>query len=328
MESNDNLTVPCKPFLVISLDFELFWGMRDVASIRSYGKNILGVREAVPEILSVFRKYNMSATWATVGFITFENKRDLLNYIPDVLPDYMEDKFNPYVDISQIGDNERSDPYHYAYSLVRMIQDTPRMEIGSHTFSHFYCLEERKNKTAFRADLEACNVAMDRLGINTKSLVFPRNQYDESHIADAQTQGFTVFRGNENTKIYAPRPYKGESVMSRFIRLSDSYVDITGPNYSVPKTDPLGITNLPASRFLRPTGNSVFELLRKKRICQAMTSAAINGTGFHLWWHPHNFGTNLTSNINFLVDIFEHFLFLQDKYGMVSLSMGDFSVET
>jgi len=47
---------------LISLDFELFWGMRDKTSIRSYGPNILGVRAAIPAMLELFRRYQVRAT--------------------------------------------------------------------------------------------------------------------------------------------------------------------------------------------------------------------------------------------------------------------------
>jgi hypothetical protein len=40
------------PFFTISLDFELFWGMRDITTLKDYGSNILGGREAIPKILS------------------------------------------------------------------------------------------------------------------------------------------------------------------------------------------------------------------------------------------------------------------------------------
>jgi len=36
---------------VISLDFELLWGVRDKRTIADYGANIRGVRDAVPALL-------------------------------------------------------------------------------------------------------------------------------------------------------------------------------------------------------------------------------------------------------------------------------------
>jgi hypothetical protein len=61
---------------VISLDFELLWGVRDHADRDSYGKNVLGARNAVPKMLEIFAKNGISATWATVGFLFCESKEE------------------------------------------------------------------------------------------------------------------------------------------------------------------------------------------------------------------------------------------------------------
>ncbi len=57
--------------LVISLDFELNWGVHDVFTQEQYGENILGAREAIPKILDLFMEYDIHATWATVGMLGF-----------------------------------------------------------------------------------------------------------------------------------------------------------------------------------------------------------------------------------------------------------------
>ena len=57
-----------QPTLIISLDFELFWGMQDVVSLEAYKDNILGVRKAIPMMLEMFRNKGIHATWAAVGY--------------------------------------------------------------------------------------------------------------------------------------------------------------------------------------------------------------------------------------------------------------------
>jgi len=317
--------MPTESFLTISLDLELFWGVRDVTTIRRYGGNILGVRQAIPAILALFRSHGIHATWATVGFVTFETRNQLLSYLPDELPGYLNSNLDPYPYLNSIGDCEKNDPYHYGYSLVREIQDTPGMEIGSHSFSHFYCLETRSNPRAFRADLDASVAALQRLDVNPSSLVFCRNQYDSSHLFDAAGCGFEVFRGNETGFLYSPRSVENETLMRRAGRLADAYLDFTGHNNSSVSLDQSGLINVPSSRFLRPCslGQSLLEQLRLKRIITAMEAAAISGSGFHLWWHPHNFGTNLNNNILYLSKILVHFRYLQDRFGMQSLTMSE-----
>ena len=107
---------------LISLDFELFWGMRDKCGIGDYGGNILGVREAIPAMLELFRRYQVRATWAAVGMLLFDSKKELKEYLPARRPRYREAYLSPYGSLDDIGENERSDPYHFGLSLVRKIQ--------------------------------------------------------------------------------------------------------------------------------------------------------------------------------------------------------------
>jgi len=67
---------------VISLDFELLWGLRDHATRDSYGANVLGGREAIPRILDLFERHGICATRATVGLLMTENRDELLASLP------------------------------------------------------------------------------------------------------------------------------------------------------------------------------------------------------------------------------------------------------
>ena len=307
-------------FFTVSLDLELFWGVYDAASINSYGSNILGGREAIPKILTLFKKYNIHASWATVAMASFENKRELMSYLPDVKPEYSNKKINPYEHLCNVGENERDDPFHFGYSLVNEIIAVDGMEIGSHSFSHFYCLEKHK-EGSFKADLVAAGHAFQRLGINTKSIIFCRNQYRKCDLEIARGLGFTSFRGNETNYLYKPRQSK-QSPIVRLARLVDAYINITGHHVSIPKVQLPGFVNVPSSRFLRPIANNDYlENLRLNRIKLSMLAAAKRGDGFHLWWHPHNFGRNILKNISYLKLILDYYKLLEDTYGMKSLNM-------
>lgn len=316
---------PTEAFFTISLDLELFWGVRDVTSICHYGENILGVRQAIPAILALFRSHGIRATWATVGFVTFATRKELISHLPDEFPGYLNPKLDPYRYLQSIGDCERDDPYHYGYSLVRAIQDTPGMEIGSHSFSHFYCLEKRSNQPAYRADLQASVAALQRLDTQPRTLVFCRNQYDDRHLQDAAECGFDVFRGNQMGFLYSPRSAENETLIRRAGRLLDAYLDYSGPNFSSVSHHSSGLINVPSSCFLRPYSPSLplVERLRLRRIKRSMEAAAISGSGFHLWWHPHNFGINLERNLFFLTQILIYFRGLQDRFGMRSVTMAE-----
>ena len=47
--------------LIISLDFELFWGMLDVCPLEKYQDHVLGGRKAIPGLLALFQKYGIHA---------------------------------------------------------------------------------------------------------------------------------------------------------------------------------------------------------------------------------------------------------------------------
>ncbi len=111
--------------LVVSLDFELHWGVRDHQSPNgSYRANLLGVRQAIPSLLKLFEEFEISATWSTVGFLFADSKSELQKFSPDFLPDYADANLSPYQE--PVGECEQDDPLHYAPSLIRLIQQTPR----------------------------------------------------------------------------------------------------------------------------------------------------------------------------------------------------------
>lgn len=74
--------------LIVSLDFELFWGMLDVCPLEEYQDHVLGGKKAIPRLLELFRKHGIHATWATVGYLFAENYEELQRFFPakELLP--------------------------------------------------------------------------------------------------------------------------------------------------------------------------------------------------------------------------------------------------
>ncbi len=323
---------PQKPgYLVISLDFELFWGMFDKVTLEEYGPNVLGERTAIPRMLEVFTKYGIHATWGTVGMLMARNKQELLSYLPPqhLRPTYEDTRASAYhyLETHSIGDTEESDPCHFGPSLVKMILETPHQEFANHTFSHYYCIDGTENDIIiFARDLDAHTAISRTYGIETTSIIFPRNQMNTDALHACAEKGITAYRGNENHFLYQPRKDSEQSLFVRGFRLLDHYLNISGYHtYPIPKKSDGEIINIPASRFLRPWNKtlSLFEWLRIRRIKNAMTHTAKHGEIFHLWWHPHNFGINQEENFKNLEALLSHFKSLQEKYGMQSASMSD-----
>jgi hypothetical protein len=313
---------------IISLDFELMWGVRDKRSLSDYGSNILGVRQVVPALLTLFKERDVACTWATVGFLFFSAKRELLEALPTHLPNYVEPQLSPYPDLSNIGENEDADPYWYGLSLIKRITDYPRQEIGTHTFSHFYCLENGATPGAFRCDLEAAREAAKRVSLDLKSIAFPRNQIGDAYLRVCRDLGLLAFRGNERTWFHRASRDRDQTLAMRVGRLADSYVPLAGPHDHV-LTSQEGLVDVASSRFLRPARNGdIPEWLRLQRITSAMKVAARHGTIFHLWWHPHNFGINLERNLAFLRKVLDQLDVLRERYGMRSLTMAEAALES
>src|SRR5690554_757144 len=113
---------------VISLDFELHWGVFDIFTVSEYRANLDGTRAAITAILELFEEFSIEATWATVGFLFCESKEELLSLLPEVRPQYHNQALNPYRILEEIGENELDDPYHFAPSVIRQIAATPGQE--------------------------------------------------------------------------------------------------------------------------------------------------------------------------------------------------------
>jgi hypothetical protein len=230
----------------------------------------------------------------------------------------------------EIGDNEAQDPFHYAPSLIKRIASTPHQEIGTHTFSHYYCLERGHDIETFKDDLCAAIRAAEGLGVRLESMAFPRNQTNPAYLEGCAELGIRAYRGTVASRAWAASDEGGESLLRRGTRLLDAYVRIAGDHsYPLRATAAGRPYNMPASSFLRPYARrlSPLEPLRLKRITADLASAARRGGVYHLWWHPHNFGTHLEENLGFLRAILEQFRTLERAYGMRSLNMGDLARE-
>jgi peptidoglycan/xylan/chitin deacetylase (PgdA/CDA1 family) len=311
--------------IVISLDFEMFWGVADSKTIENYGKNIEGVWRAVPAMLTLFKKYDIHVTWATVGMLMCKDYEQWRELRPPILPKYERESLSPYSFASLARDFPE---LFFARSLIEQILAVNGQEIGSHTYSHFYGGEEGATIESFISDMNSNQVIFSELGITPTSFVFPRNQVREDYLKILSDFGFTGYRGNQEHWLYRKGSSVPHSSLARYMRFADDYIPISGNHVlmSRSKGNDMGLINVAASRFLRPsTSFSVFDQLNVWRIKRGMLEAAKTGGTFHLWWHPHNFGLRTEINLKNLECILKYYRYLNQKYGMCSLSMSDFS---
>lgn len=310
--------------LVISLDLEILWGVRDSAqALTTYRKNLLGVRQAVRSLLRSFEVHDIAATWATVGLLFARSGQEAQRFLPAIKPQYLDRSLCPFGE--QIGQDEETDPLHLAPSLVNAIKQTPRQELATHTFSHLYCWAEGCSYQAFQEDLRSAQSIAHDFDVKLKSLVFPRNQVRWTEAL--RDFDIVAYRGNE--------PWQGDASLAtssglrrwflRIVRLLDTYANLTGSNgYAWTELRASErLCNVPASRFLRPYPGvtRTLENRRFERISRSLRDSAEHGKIYHLWWHPHNFGINLSENMSFLERILAVFEDCRRRYGMESLSM-------
>lgn len=318
---------------MISLDFELYWGVRDLLSLEHYDRHMSQEREIVPKLLALFEQHGIHSTWATVGFMFAESREELMRYVPDAKPDYAKARLSPYPYLlsGAVGNCEAEDPAHYAHDLIRLIMNTKGQRIATHTFSHYYCLEEGQTQAQFREDLKAAIAIAEQKGIRIESIVFPRNQFNSAYASTLKELGIRAYRGNPDHWIYRRGYRDDDSWVRRLFRLADAYVNISGHHcFSLKNSTSQELIDLPASHFFRPYAKRLrfLEPLRVRRILSSMTYAAKKGLTYHLWWHPYNFATNEEANMAVMRRIIDHYERLNKKYGMQSMNMEDFVSQT
>ena len=306
----------------ISLDFELFWGVRDHRTLESYGNNIENVHKVIPRLLELFTKYEIHSTWATVGFIFCKNQTELQSYAPVIKPMYVNKKFNQY-EYLQSGNLDNI--YHYAPDIIDLILATPGQEMATHTYSHYYTLEEGANINSFSADIEQAKMVASKKNVVLESIVFPRNQYNVDFLEVCRTNNISIYRGTEKSWLYKTRSRTEEKQMRRALRFADSYFNLSGHHTfsAISCVEDNGMWNIPSSRFLRPYHPKlqILDIFKMKRIQSAMLNAAKKGEVYHIWWHPHNFGSYIDQNFSFLEEILQYFHTLKNKYAFKSLNL-------
>lgn len=309
----------------ISLDFEIHWGVSDHRTVESYRENLSNVPKVVKDLLQLFTEKNIHCTWATVGMLFCHTKKELFQYVDEAnRPGYNNPKLSNFIVAETAGENEATDPFHYANSLVKQIIATPNQEMSTHTYSHYYCLEPGQKPEQFYHDLQAVRATMRKEGAEALSIVFPRNQYSEEYLEQCRKTGIRSYRGNFPSRLYRAEAKSSESRMKRLGRLIDTYLPLTGSRIVQPEMNN-GLLNIPGSCFLRPFNKklSFLEGLRLRRIKKEMTKAARQKALYHLWWHPHNFGKNLEANFSILKQVIAHYEQLNKEFGMRSLTMDE-----
>lgn len=307
--------------LVISLDFELLWGVFDVIDYTKCENYFENTRKIIPEILGLFEKNEIHSTWATVGMLFNENWEEWESNIPDNIPNYN----NPALSAYEFGNKYRltgKPDWCFAPDLIKAISSFPGQELGTHTYSHYYCEEPGQKTINFKEDLQRAIILAKNFNVSLKSLVFPRNQIREDYLKICDELGIINVRSNPGSWYW--HNARSNALSTRLARTGDAYIAMGKKSYS--QKDLRKYNGLPvkqkASRFLRPVEtNKILRKLKMNRILNEMEYAAANNEIYHLWWHPHNFGDHPLESVRDLQIILKHYKELKEKFNYQSFNM-------
>jgi len=240
---------------------------------------------------------------------------------PEILPVYSNSLLSAY----KFGDVNKNDINFnscFAPELIHLINKTPNQELATHTYSHYYCLEQGQNIDSFKSDLQKNIEIAKNSNIELRSLVFPRNQFNEEYLKVCMELGIKNVRSNPENWYWNDTSKGG--LLKKIFRTGDAYLGAYDKSYSkntiaYTKGQPLAQK---ASRLLRPSSKNKFiNNLKLIRIKQEMEYAAKNNEVYHLWWHPHNFGNNPESNLLDLQKIINYYHYCNKKYNFQSKTM-------
>lgn len=279
--------------VVISIDFELRWGVCDKLPLRrdAYERNLLGVPDAVQAMLSLFSEQRMGATWAVVGALACEGWDEYFTRAPTP-PGYVDPRlrFDPaYREIDPQG------RLHFAPHLVRDIAATPLQEIGSHSFGHIYLREPGCTADDVGHDARAAADVLTRIAaMPITSFVFPRNQVGYTDVLRAN--GIVRWRDNPRPFYWRASKDSEQSFVVRALRFADSITPLGRRGRSRHE--------MRASHFVRFGLPDRVWRAHLKRIAGDARDLRPD-EALHLWWHPHNLGADVarsTRRLRELVD--------------------------
>lgn len=282
--------------LVISIDFELRWGVLDIVQedIQKYKDNLLSVHENIPWMLQIFKERNIAATWATVGAVGCDDWDEFDRVKPSIEPAYKNEAL-----IYNNDFNKKIDPMgelYFAPELIREIVKTSNQELGTHTFGHIYGTEPNVSYDELKLDLLTCKKFLfEKFGYEPQSLVFPRNQmiHENKLIEDGI---ITTYRGNELVEYLSADKQREHHFLNR-IKI---FVDAMNPYIShAYKKNSIFEGNILSSAMFRIYLPGLLRKIHLRKLKKNITNLKADEI-YHIWFHPHNLGTSQRKKDDFV----------------------------
>lgn len=258
---------------ILSLDCEGRWGMADQKTdglLRSI--SLRAIRGAYERLLSMLEKFEIAATFATVGAFALES-----------------DEFRslrPRLDASPghrawMGHVERSIREHpdgawHLPELAGMIRDGGGHEWSTHGFTHVPFAHVDVTEETCRLELE---LVVEHSPMPMSTMVFPRNQVARAHLLPQY--GITAYR-------------EASSHAGRLGRLVREFLPRIAPQEhsdTVPAGEPLRIPSGHLLNWRRSARRLVPPRVTMMRVDSLLSTARARGGVAHVWFHPHNLVT-------------------------------------
>lgn len=257
-----------EPVFIISLDFELGWGFishPEHKALRLLRNDPKCGRGAVDQLLSLFQRYNIPATWAAVGHLMLDES-GRKEFISRELPQF-RDGWIDWDFYSQICNT----PLYSAPDVIgRILSSSVAHEIGLHSFFHIPFSQCSKEVAKLEVEL-GVNLACKH-GIAPRSFVFPGNQV--GHLEALKERGIKIYRGN------IPRPCKGTSfLLAR--KATGAMVKLKPPLVLPLQRD--GIWEIPGSMSF---DDPLLRFTLLSRAKGGLERAIRDNKVFHIWMHP------------------------------------------
>lgn len=309
--------------LAISLDFEMYWGMADITEVDEMTPVMQNVHTVVPRLLELFKKYEIHATWATVGALMAENDEDFLDNLYSGITEQTTVMLEK---VGVLAKNAGKCPRDilFAPDLVAMVANADGQEIATHTYSHYYCSEADSTPEAFASEIKSALEMAEKKGLDINSAVFPRNQVADEYLEAMDGVKPLAFRGNESGWIAA---IKSKSLkLWTLVWYIDNYIPLQKRcSYKIGEIFDRGRLNIRNSRFFKPFRPKFrfAERLKLRRYKREMLKAAKKGEIYHMYWHPHNFAVDTEINFAQMDELLSYYSELREKYGMKSMNMNE-----
>ncbi len=245
---------------IFSLDTEIAWGT-DTIVLPRYAHCFDHYQTILRRLIDLLDQYDIPTTWAVVGQLML-----------------------PETDV-RASVVQPAHWYHAPYVLDWIRSAKTQHEIGTHTFSHIYTDEPATSREVWETDLAQCQALHQALGLQLRSIVYPRNQI--KYLDSLSKYGIVAYRGIEGNR---ERERRG------IAHLANRALALQPPTYDLaPCKVNNQLVNLPASQFLLAYDGIRGRIPTASRVRQArlgIEQAVRKNELYHLWFHPFNLGTS------------------------------------